>query len=200
MKNFTILVTIVTLGFVSCTVDRDLEPSFKNEIEQFSFIKMKILGKEVNKNLSMYNSGWAHRRWDYSNGWINRNFSYVGNTRRVSPYTDYFDDVSFLEMDWETRNSRTPSQLAGGKYPISPRQYRDNHITISFSYSDIPLQYEYRSQDSVLYIDAKDTLIDGRLYELTHLYFDELEFRDDSGSSIMVEDVELRQVVYINEW
>lgn len=190
----------VVLALASCAVDRELEPSFNNDIEQFSFIKMKILGEEVNKNLSLYNNGFTHDWMDYSDGWIRRYFSYVGNSRRASPYTNYFEDLSTFKMHWETRNIKTPSQLVGGKYSISPRQYTDNHTTISFSYLEIPITYEYRSQDSVTYLGAKDTLINGKPYELTHLYFDELEFKDDDGNSVIVEDLELRQVLYINEW
>lgn len=200
MKNFKIL-TLCALAFLgSCKVDKDVEPSFQNNIEQFSFIKMNLLGEKVEKNLSMYANGFIHNRYDYRDGWLQRTFQYVGNANKLVPEENYFDDVAAIGVDWETRSDKTLEERVGNKYAISPTEYRDNYVAIAINYNTLLLEYKYRDQDSVLFVGAKDTLIAGRPYELSHLYFEELEFEDEQGNVVMVEDLELRQVIYINEW
>ena len=200
MKNFKILTLCALVFLGSCKVDRDVEPSFQNNIEQFSFLKMNISGEKVEKNLSMYANGLMHRRYDLRDGWLQRTFQYVGNTSKLVPEENYFDDVAAIGVEWETRSNKTLEERVGYKYAISPTDYRDNYVSIAVNYNNLLLEYKYRDQDSVLYVEAKDTLIAGRPYALSHLYCEELEFWDERGNAVTVEDLELRQVIYINEW
>lgn len=195
------IVVFVVFALASCTVDRELEPSFKNDIEQFSFIKMKILGEEVNKNLSLYGNGLTHGGRELSNSWKERSYEYVGFSQRESPYQNYFADLAGFYCTFSSRvQSGTLADRIGKTYAIDERTNRDNNIYLEMNCFGLPLSMKYTGLDSVTYLNIKDTLIASRNYELTHLLFHEVVFELDTGDEIIVNDLELRQVLYINEW
>jgi len=88
---------------------------------------------------------------------------------------------------------------ANKTFKISTNRGTDNHFLMSAHYKNIKLTYENNPTDSVQYILFKDTIMDNKPYEISHLFFKTLTMVDDINKKIIFKNLELRQILYKNE-
>ncbi len=188
-------VTLLLLSLFSCDVDREISPKFENKIREFSYVKGNLSGIYIEKNLSLYGNRDIHSYWDLGNGYILRDYNYFGINDWQSPYENYFDDISAFKMFFGTRTKENLVDRIGNKFRIRDADIYDNCVEFSFIHQNIPYELVRQATDSIEYLDIKDTIIDGYTYELTHVKFDKLIFKDYSDEEIEFENLELRQVL-----
>jgi hypothetical protein len=194
MKKHQTSIFIILILLVSCKVDQELEPSFKNDITQFSFIKMDFGGTPIEKNFSLYTNNILHQRFELTDVWVQRTYAYTEPSTRESPYSNYYD-IRLLVSYFNTRGTTDLTSRIGEKYAIEEDDNRDNYIGLGFEYDRQIYSINYSGQDSVTYLNIKDTVIDGREYELTHLLLDDLTMVGEQNNTVDVRNLELRQVL-----
>lgn len=195
MKNYIVLIYCVQLMLSACEVDYEVQPSFRNDIRQFRFVKMDFQGEYIEKNLSLY---WPEARTGYtqwSKDWIDRRYVYRADTNGISPYENYFDNLSWFGFSFNTNTSEDLKLRIGSSFPITDFYLNDNYISVYFISRNKSYTSEYDASSRLTYLDYKDTLIGANTYELTHLRIDKLNFTDDDGGSFVVSNLEMRQLL-----
>jgi hypothetical protein len=195
MKNYTILLLISLITIASCKVENEIKTNSQNDIKKFSFIKMNFNGDRIDENLSLYGEGAFHSFSSISEGSLVRRCHYYWSNEWERPCSNCNNDLKMFYFLWNTvTNQESLSDRIGHRFSIGGN-LQESRMYIDFDYNGLSYTLNYSETDSLTYIDVKDTIIDGRDYELSHLLFDRLSFEDDSGNKTIVDDLELRQVL-----
>ncbi len=195
MKNGITLLFLFLVAMTSCYKEADIATNFQNNIKKFSFIKMKINGDNIDENLSLYGEGVFHSYLTESGSSSLRRYHYIRSADWERPCGDCNNNLDILYFLWNTvTNQETLSDRIGQRASIAGN-FRESEMYMDLDYKRILYKLDNTRTDSFTYINVKDTIMDGKDYELTHLLFDKLSFEDDSGSKIVVDDLELRQVL-----
>lgn len=198
MKNILFLITLIS--FFGCKKEVSTFSIFQNNLKKFIYLKVEIEGKKLDKNLVVYNKSPYIFNYTRHNNLIFRQYDYWGLKQQIHPYdSTYFDTLNSITIIFETNTTDNLKNRANKTFKISTNLGTDNRFRMSALYKNIYLTYENNPTDSVQYILFKDTMMDNKPYEISHLFFKTLTMVDDINKKIVFKNLELRQILYKNE-
>jgi hypothetical protein len=193
MRSYKKYLFILCLGFAACQVDKEVKPKLQNDVQEFSFLKMVIEGDTIGQSLNYYKTVMASYNESTANI-IFRDFEYFGFDDMQLPFENYFDKISRLYFEFRTEGTDLSSRI--GKTMELTRKFdvNDNRLEFAINYRGRSLVYAHYGGETVTYLEMKDTVIDNKNYELSHLAFAYLFLLDDDGNEYIATDIELKQV------
>lgn len=187
---------IVLISVVSCEIDDELPIGRKMDIKTFEYIELDMQDRVIRKNLSFYSNDFLHGQRILSEDLISRTYVYVPPEQPIPSFEDYYSDLKFLGVEFNTNTSNESLvDRLGGEYAIAENSFNDNYFNLSINVYNEVYRFKHTDTTRVSYLEVKDTIIGRGEFELLNLRFSDVILEDANEKDIKVENLELRQVI-----
>ena len=193
-KSKLLILTALFIAFFSCRKVNDIKPGVDDQVTQIFFIKGEFNNELIELNLARFYSDNSPRSIgdvQYSNKPIFNFFNYY---IPLHPDSNYYKIKDF-RFDLYP-NILNKSYVLNKNYPLEESCFMCNNSIHNFylkTKDESFFLHQYSQQDSIKYLEFKDTSILGNPYEILNITFPKLTFKNISDSSIMeVKNLQIR--------